>query len=126
MDVSTFDWATVAYNTANGTEVWAETLDGPDHLNDQSQSVVVSPSGSFVYVAGQVRIPGDDFLVAVYDGATGRRLGVAPYDTGGDDGPVTQAAASPDGSALYVTGTSDIGSRADFFTFAYQTSALAH
>jgi outer membrane protein assembly factor BamB len=122
--LATFDWATVAYDPTNGKQLWAATFDGPQHFQDFASSICMSPSGSFVYVAGTIENPGYDFLVAVYDTTTGRRLGLTPYDSEGTDDPVVQASVSPNGTRLYVTGDSDLGGNTDFLTLAYVASTL--
>jgi WD40 repeat protein len=120
----TDDWATVAYDTTDGGERWTAILDGPQHFHDFATAICVSPGGSFVYVAGRIETPGYDFLVAVYDATTGQRLGVSPYDSGGDDDPVVQALVSPDGSRLFVTGSSKLNGSVDFLTLAYEATGL--
>src|SRR4029077_4890290 len=46
------DAATVAYDASGGAQLWAARYDGPDHLYDTGDSLLVAPDGSRVYVAG--------------------------------------------------------------------------
>jgi DNA-binding beta-propeller fold protein YncE len=83
----------------------------------------VSPDGSQVYVTGTSKGLGSDFdySTVAYDAATGKRLWVERYD-----GPrsswdqVHSLGVSPDGSSVYVTGTSrGEGTFRDYATVAY-------
>src|SRR5438034_3558550 len=46
------DIETVAYDAANGNELWAARYDGPAGGEDRAEAIVVSPDGSTVYTAG--------------------------------------------------------------------------
>jgi outer membrane protein assembly factor BamB len=94
----------VAYKAASGAVIWQRRYNpGPAGSSDFN-SIVVSPDGSTVFVAGgtQPRRHGhDSFLTIAYDAATGARLWVNRGQTGGFASAVT---VSPDGSAVFVTG----------------------
>ncbi len=102
------DYATVAYNTATGTQQWVALYNGPGNVSDGASSVATSPDGASVFVTGfssdGVKTQTDYGTVA-YNAATGTQRWVALYNgpgTGGDY--ATSIAASPDGKKVFVTG----------------------
>ena len=44
--------ATVAYDTADGSQLWAQPYEGPGGHNDTGWSIAVRPDGSAVYITG--------------------------------------------------------------------------
>jgi hypothetical protein len=113
------DYATVAYGTTTGTQVWVKRHSG------HAQAVAVSPTGSAVFVTGQVygtgKIPHQNYGTIAYRAATGKRLWTARYD-----GPAhqqdwaTAVAVSPTSGTVFVTGYSlGIGTQTDYATPAY-------
>ena len=113
------DYATVAYGTTTGTQVWVTRHSG------DAQAMAVSPTGSAVFVTGQVygtgKIPHQNYGTIAYRAATGKRLWTARYD-----GPAHQqdwaaaVAVSPTSGTVFVTGYSlGIGTRTDYATLAY-------
>jgi hypothetical protein len=126
--VSGSDYATIAYDSATGTQVWARRFDGPMGDSDEADALVVSPNGSAVFVTGTSRTATDDqdFGTIAYDANTGRRLWRRFFD-----GPATansfdrgaSIGVAPDGSAVFVTGPSASDSTAsDIETLAYDAS----
>jgi hypothetical protein len=103
------DAATVAYDAATGKEQWVARYDGPDHLFDTGDSLVVAPGGARVYVTGFSTgvATQQDYLTLFYDSATGAELRAERYDGPGHafDAP-NDIAILASGHALYVTGGS--------------------
>jgi hypothetical protein len=119
------DVATVAYSAAGGGRLWVSRFDGPDHLYDSGDSLVASPRGNQVFVAGSsVGASTDyDFLTLFYDEATGDLERSERYDgpAHGFDAP-NAIAVHPGGRLVYVTGGSTgNGLSPDFTTIVYRT-----
>ena len=120
-----FDYLTVAIDATSGDPVWSKRYNGPADYQDVSNALGVSPDGSQVFVTGvswATLIQGANYATVAYDAATGAELWVGRYTRTTDDA-AKALAVSPDGSAVFVTGTStgDTG-RPDFATVAYDTS----
>jgi DNA-binding beta-propeller fold protein YncE len=125
------DYLTFAYDAVTGSELWRHRYDGPHSGADQPSAIGVSPDGASVFVTGR-SLRFSSGSVDVYDYATlaigtasGDRSWVKRYDEGigGSDEPV-DLGVSPDGSKVFVTGTSEglidgISSATDFATLAY-------
>ena len=123
------DYATIAYNVATGAKVWERRYNGPHSSDDIGYAIVVSPDGrpdgSAVYVTGEsaaVRT-GDDYATLGYNATTGATLWLARYNGSGQNNDTASAiAVSPDGSTVFVTGTSTgATSGLDYATIAYQS-----
>ena len=100
-----YDYATVAYNTATGAQLWATRYDGPNHKSDAARSVAVSHDGRTVYVTGASYVNGYDFsqyATVAYNAATGAQLWVSRSGSG--DGAVSVAVNPRDGT-VFVTGS---------------------
>lgn len=111
-----------------GTELWVQRYNGTANRADEARSVAVAPDGSKVFVTGQInlgRVIHSDYGTVAYDAATGARLWVARYNgraNGSDD--ARSVAVSPDGSRVFVTGSSYGGTvtRTDYVTVAYRAA----
>lgn len=105
------DYATVAYDASNGTELWVERYNGvgAGSIRDFAASLDVAPDGTTVYVTGQSKGLGtaDDYATVAYDTSDGSRLWVARFN-GANNGADTanSVKVSPDGSSTLVTGLS--------------------
>jgi outer membrane protein assembly factor BamB len=111
------DYATVAYNTATGAQLWAARYTDPGHSVDRAYSVVVSPNGKTVFVTGtSLNSPDEYYDTVAYNAATGAQLWAERYSSV-DSYEAPAAAVSPNGSTVFVTGT---GTGADgYVTLAY-------
>lgn len=121
-----YDSATVAY-TASGVQLWATRFNGPANYTDGTNSIVVSPDGSKVFVAGwSAGLDGvvdfEDYITLAYKADDGSQLWAARYNGPANGWDVAMSiAVSPDGSKVYVTGDSaGSGSdQGDYATVAY-------
>jgi WD40 repeat protein len=117
------DFATVAYDATTGSQVWAARYDGPGHSTDQAVDVLVSSDGSRVFTLGTSAGATYDIATVAYDASTGTQQWAARYD-----GPAhgsdfaEQAAVSPSGSRVFVTGVSNGAGTDDWATIAYDAS----
>jgi DNA-binding beta-propeller fold protein YncE len=110
--------------------LWAARYDGPASSGDDARSLAVSPDGSKVFVTGCsdgcFGTP-SDFATLAYDAASGAQLWAARYNgpaNSDDDAP--SLAVSPDGSKVFVTGSSvGSGTSYDYATLAYSAASGA-
>lgn len=119
----TTDFVTVAYNTATGAKLWSQKLCGFSMCS--AADVKVSPDGSTVYVTGQVPWAGppDAYGTEAISAATGRKLWRERYEQGFST--PASLAVSPDGSMIYVTGTTGtttVTPMSDYTTVAYHAT----
>ncbi len=118
------DYATVAYDSITGEQRWAARYDGPLGGDDNAVALAVSADGAKVFVTGssQGSTGTYDYATVTYDASTGHTLWVARYEGQREDRAVA-IAASPNGSTVFVTGSSeDQFARSQFATFAYRAS----
>jgi DNA-binding beta-propeller fold protein YncE len=123
------DFMTVAYSLPDGTLLWARRYNGPTSGWDAATAIAVSSDGSRVYVTG--RSPsansGSDYLTVCYDGASGARLWVRRFSgPGAGEDYANSIAVTPDGSKVFVTGSS-VGRSTweDYATVAYNAKTGA-
>ena len=118
-----YEYGTVAYDAATGALLWRRWYRGPGGGNDSAYDVVMSEDGSTVMVTGgSVGVDtGSDYATVAYDASTGASKWVHRYNGPGNDLDTAYGMVlSPDGTTLFVTGTSDGGAtRRDFATVAY-------
>ena len=110
------DYATVAYSASTGRRLWAERF-SPRYGADYGGTVAVSPGGATVFVTGESDGPGGGgavYATVAYRAATGRQLWVSRHRQGFGGG----MAVSPDGTTVYVHGTSGSG----YLTVAYSAA----
>jgi DNA-binding beta-propeller fold protein YncE len=94
---SGFDYATIAYNAATGKPRWVNRT---DHTGiDNPRAVVAGPGGSTVYVTGH---DGVDAPTNAYNTSTGAKRWASLYPKAA----ATAMAVSPDGSRVFIAGTS--------------------
>src|SRR5262245_31464716 len=125
------DYATIAYDTASGLELWVSRYNAPAGDPDEAFALVVSPDGTKVFVTGRsfgVLGEGRDYATVAYDAGTGDELWVSRYDgpAHGEEKSNDEAYAlvvSHDGSKVFVTGASGgVGSLSDYATLAYDAA----
>ncbi|MFS8499509.1 MAG: S8 family serine peptidase [Micromonosporaceae bacterium] len=125
---SGWDYATVAYDTATGDQLWVARYDGEAGALDLASAVAVTPDGSLVVVTGRSagNGTGADYATVGYDAATGQQVWEARYNGPGDSLDVPHAVTvGPDGQTVYVTGESQSGTTAataDLATVAYRVA----
>jgi outer membrane protein assembly factor BamB len=114
---------------SGGEQVWLAKYNGPGNGLDAAHAVGVSPDNSAVYVTGGSTgdTSGLDYATGAFDAGTGARLWGARYNGPGNSDDVAVAlGVSPDGSAVYVTGSS-MGATTgqDYATIAYDAATGA-
>ena len=102
-------YATVAYDTATGARLWAARYNGPAK-ESSAQQVVLSPDGSEVFVTGSAvkvfrNLGQYQSATVAYDAATGSTRWLRLYPDRPRGSPGVGIAVSPDGSKVFVTGT---------------------
>jgi DNA-binding beta-propeller fold protein YncE len=115
--------ATIAYDASTGAQLWAQVASG--NTGTGTHELAVSPDGSAVFVTGWLGqgSPTSAFTTIAYSAATGAKLWARSYQGPGKVSVPEAVTVSPDGSRLFVTGSSS-GSpagTADFATVAYAT-----
>lgn len=134
------DYATVAYSSVTGTELWASVYDGPrssldaatgSSSDDQATSLALSPDGTRIYVTGYSSAHTGTYVydlgmgaflsvyedaTVAYDAITGAQIWVASELA--DGFAPSSLLVSPDGARIYVTGGSTVNSR-DYATVAF-------
>jgi hypothetical protein len=122
------DYTTFAYDVATGTKLWLQRYNSPFDGSDQPHDLHVSPDGSAVFVTGTSLHPSGwrgDYITVAYDPSTGAELWVDRYDGPSEGSDVAiGVGVSPDGSSVFVTGTSQRSraGRTDYATIAYEAS----
>lgn len=135
-----FDYATVAYDTATGQEVWVARYHPGVLFDNLGLGVGVDPAGQRVFVTGwsQTDDADDTYATVAYDARTGAQLWEAHvaarlgnnFDFAGrSNGPgnnldLAALSVAPDGARVYITGTSDgeAGDN-DFLAVAYDAAS---
>jgi outer membrane protein assembly factor BamB len=121
---SGLDFGTEAMNAQTGAQQWVRPYNGPANGTDQAVAVAFSPDGSQVFVTGPSAGSGTglDYATEALTASCGAVQWIRRYNgpANGDDQPVGLA-VSPDGSRVFVTGTSDggVSTGMDYVTVAY-------
>jgi DNA-binding beta-propeller fold protein YncE len=120
------DYATIAYDAVDGTELWVQRYNGPANTFDFPQALVASPDGRRVFVTGYSYGTSSfsDYATIAYDAATGLKIWLRRYDDPINGFDFAYAlAVSPNGTEVFVTGSCDeIETGTDFVTLAYDAA----
>jgi hypothetical protein len=100
-------YATEAYDQTSGALLWIRAFHGPRAGVDTARSVGVSPNGSLVFVTGTSNgFTGPDFGTIAYSATTGATIWMNVYNGSGDRSDnAEELAVAPDGSRVFVTGS---------------------
>ena len=101
------DYATVAYNSATGEQLWASRYDGPGGGVDIPFAIGISPDGGTVYVTGESvgADGGFDYATIAHNAKTGVQKWLQRYSGPHDSWDVARSlVVSPGGRSVYVTG----------------------
>lgn len=120
------DYATIAYDTSSGAELWTRRHSGPGDLSDSALAVAVGPAANRVFVTGySQRSRHITFATVAYKASNGVKLWTNSSNEGS---PALSIAVSPSGTEVFVTGSTagltgpdDV----DYRTMAYAASTGA-
>jgi outer membrane protein assembly factor BamB len=109
----------VAYDASSGAKLWARRYRTGGSASGVDLGVSADGSKVFVTGTGDGATSGSDYATVAYDASSGAKLWARSYRRPGED-YAGALAASPDGSAVFVTGSSQ-GSTSgrDYATVAY-------
>ncbi len=127
------DYETVAYGASRGALRWVQSHPGPgvpfNPFGPTFGSVAASPDGSKVFLSCSSlgTTTGVDYATVAYDASSGAPLWDSRYNgPGNSDDTALSLAASPDGTKVFVTGTSNGKSGdGDYATVGYDASTGA-
>jgi hypothetical protein len=117
---------TIAYDAATGAQLW---LDAYKRVYERSRiSLAVSPDSATVYVTSGSNAPGSvpHYWTAALDATTGAGVWQATYHGPGTNAGTTAIALSPDGSAVYVTGSAGQASGLNEYATLGYDAATGH
>ncbi len=117
------EYHTIAYDAATGSVLWEASYGGT--AGGAAFAVGVSPDGARVFVTGWAFVTGlADYVTLAYDATTGAQLWLAIYNGPRHRGDkASSLVVSPDGSRVFVTGTSrGHGTGDDYATVAYDAT----
>ena len=116
-----YDYITLAYDTSTGSQTWVQQYTGPYYM-DKAAAIVLSPDGSKVFVTGtsDTAAADQDFATLAYDASTGTEVWVQRFGNPfGEPDTASSVAVTPDGSTLFVTGSTYARSGWDYATVGY-------
>jgi hypothetical protein len=116
------DFVTAAYDSMDGTALWAQTRSGPRGGCDTAYSVGVSPDGARVYTVGAMgTLHGALLGTVANDAATGEVLWFTAIGPGHGYSYATAVGVSPDSASVYVTASLwvELDGRTDYVTISY-------
>jgi outer membrane protein assembly factor BamB len=110
-EVGSADYATVAYDSTSGAELWTRGYDGrgTGEGSDGAIAVALSPDGETVFVTGTSEgrafgITNEHFATVAYDATTGSKLWMTWDRESGWE--AVDLAVCPNGTMVFVTGDS--------------------
>jgi len=125
---ATENYSTVAYNAKTGAVSWAKQYAGPTNF-DFATALAVGPGGGKIFVTGTSAgsTSGEDYATVAYSATTGAVYWTKRFTTTGNNGDFAKAAGiSPDGTKVFVAGTSaGATSKDDYATVAYSATSGA-
>jgi len=127
---SNYDYATVAYRAGTGAVVWTKRYKRRGDLFAQPVGVTVSPDSSKVFVTGLSdggsSNGGADYATVAFRAGTGAVIWTRRYNgpANGDD-DASALTISPDGSKVFVTGSSAGSTYFNYATVAYNAGTGA-
>jgi hypothetical protein len=108
--------------------LWTRRYNGPGNQDDLATVMATSPDGSRVFIGGYMTgaTTGWDFATVSYDASTGHQVWASSYDGGVGTDVVRGLGVSPDGSMVFVTGSSSPPAGwSDYATVAYDAGGGA-
>jgi hypothetical protein len=99
------DIFTAAYAAASGKSLWVRRYNGHANLDDTGGPVLVSPLGGTVIAFGTSRQQADSYTAIAYNTVTGATRWTGTFTGADHRSTLADAAFSPDGSTVYMTGT---------------------
>jgi hypothetical protein len=115
------DYATIAYRTSTGAQLWVKRYNGPGNGDDRAGPVAVSPDGRQVFVTGTSPGTTMDYMTLAYRARTGAWLWGSRYDGPSRfDDLADSVAVSPTSKMVFVTGESFGHPWLDYATIAYR------
>ena len=105
---SSADYATIAYDSASGTQLWVARYDGPESGMDDAFALGVDPGGSLVYVTGRSTgiATHFDYATVAYDATTGDQVWESRYDGPANRDDFALALAVGSNGSVFITGES--------------------
>jgi sugar lactone lactonase YvrE len=126
--LSSSDYATIAYKTATGAQLWTKLYKSKGGCSFDN-AVAVSPDGKTVFVTGECEETATghyDYATVAYSAATGAQKWVKGYNGVGTLNYANAVAVSPSGKTVFVTGESDSKEYlAQYATVAYNAATGA-
>ena len=120
------DFATVAYQTTTGQQVWASRYNSGGTRGDTPFALAVDPTGQRVFVTGctgVIDICADaQILTIAYGAGTGDQQWVSTDDARGWGNEGDDVSVSRDGSTVYVVGDLEGSPDFDIGAFAYDAA----
>jgi DNA-binding beta-propeller fold protein YncE len=130
------DFLTIAYRATTGERVWLARHGGTGEGTDVAYALDLTPDGTTVFVTGnsQTRpysFESSDYLTVAYRADTGAKVWTRRFDGPNHlDDIAYSVAANPDGSSVFVAGTSrawqQFHDSCQCYTWAYDYVTLAY